>query len=434
MAAIKINHSAVEAYAKSFASQVCEAHFDSNKEVTGPQILKLTPVKQVNFFVLKLLFESWQEETKKLQSPYFDYKDEKVVKALLAFMNVLSQHIAIKRDDFEPILATAVQESLYLIVTPYDYFWAEINKHKSSTVPLKTLKGRSKYIKSNKHIWEGLIEKAQAEAGDKIDKEILLELLESLGEGGDFQIESYDELIDKFNEVRSLSMDEITEEESAAAVDEDEDVFSSLLEEEDFIEEEENDTSSEANEEIEEEPAQSEAAKEDTEDSYAFEATPEMQSTTPEVEEEAQEDIPDSSIDDTEEEDEPVDMPKPSRSLDEEEEEAPNQLNRKFAEEKTTLHDQLQDREKVTIAEIHETSKKGGIHEGISVNQRYMFINELFNNDVDLYNKAMTDIERCESFDDSVELLIQRYAKKMDWNMNSTEVKELLKIIFKRFR
>lgn len=434
MAAIKINHSAVEAYAKNFASQVCEAHFNSSKEVTGPQILKLTPVKQVNFFVLKLLFESWQEETKKLQSPYFNYKDEQVVKALLAFMNVLSQHIAIQRDDFELLLATAVQESLYLIVTPYDYFWAEINKHKSAAVPTKTLKSRSKYIKSNKHIWEGLIDKAQAEAGDKIDKEALLEMLENLGEGGDFQQEPYDELIAKLNEVQPLSMDEIIEDEPTATLDEDEDVFSSLLEEEDFIEEEENETNTEATKKVEEEPAQSEAHIEEAEESYAFEATPEMQSTTPEVEEEAEEDMPDSSIDDTEEEDEPINMPKPSRSLDEEEEEAPNQLNRKFAEEKTTLHDQLQDREKVTIAEIHETSKKGGIHEGISVNQRYMFINELFNNDVELYNKAMTDIERCESFDDSVELLIQRYAKKMDWNMNSTEVKELLKIIFKRFR
>jgi VIT1/CCC1 family predicted Fe2+/Mn2+ transporter len=72
--------------------------------------------------------------------------------------------------------------------------------------------------------------------------------------------------------------------------------------------------------------------------------------------------------------------------------------------------------------------------EAISVNHRYMFTKELFDGSREAFTEAIAAIEACESFDDAVELLVQTYAKERAWDMNSEEVKELLKVVFRKFR
>jgi hypothetical protein len=86
-----------------------------------------------------------------------------------------------------------------------------------------------------------------------------------------------------------------------------------------------------------------------------------------------------------------------------------------------------------TIAESHE-GQADSMVAAISVNHRYMFINELFDGEADLFTQAIGKVETCTSFDESVEILVRNYAKEFHWDMNSDEVKELLKIIFRRFR
>ena len=50
------------------------------------------------------------------------------------------------------------------------------------------------------------------------------------------------------------------------------------------------------------------------------------------------------------------------------------------------------------------------------------------------FEQAIMDIESWDSFYDAGEKLFQEYAKNLDWDMNSDEVKELLKVIFRKFR
>ena len=63
-----------------------------------------------------------------------------------------------------------------------------------------------------------------------------------------------------------------------------------------------------------------------------------------------------------------------------------------------------------------------------------MFTNELFGGNGEDFKEAIGYVEECITFDESVELLVQRYAKPYKWDMNSVEVKELLKVIFRKFR
>ena len=110
-------------------------------------------------------------------------------------------------------------------------------------------------------------------------------------------------------------------------------------------------------------------------------------------------------------------------------------INDTFSEETHTINERFEsESHSSSIAKAHETEKISEIQKSISVNQRYMFLNDLFGGDREVYEQALNNVENSASFDDSVELLVQNYSKKYEWDMNSDEVKELLKVIFKRFR
>ncbi|MEO1254266.1 MAG: hypothetical protein AAFY41_05190 [Bacteroidota bacterium] len=101
---------------------------------------------------------------------------------------------------------------------------------------------------------------------------------------------------------------------------------------------------------------------------------------------------------------------------------------------KITINQQFEKQEE-TLAEHHETSKSSNsILELISLNHRYMFIKDLFKNDKREFEHALNELEGYDNFDSSVEFLVQGYAKENEWDMQSDEVKEFLKVLFRRFR
>jgi hypothetical protein len=79
----QINSKYLENYAKAYSETVCERFFTDRQFISGQDIVGLTSSVQVNFFVIKHLFELWQKELQKLKSnPYFDYRDISVHEAL----------------------------------------------------------------------------------------------------------------------------------------------------------------------------------------------------------------------------------------------------------------------------------------------------------------------------------------------------------------
>lgn len=474
MVGAQINHSQIEDYAKKLAEILGENHFAEQETINGQEILRLSEIKQINFFVLKILFERWQEETRNLRSPYFNFKSEKVTKALMAFMNILSQNIEIEKSAFMPLLTTAVQDTLYLTLTPFDHFWADLSQG-PDTLSTKNLKAKGKYIKQNKHIYDAFIQSVMQAADDKIAKADALDLLEGLIQDGNLEVEENETIIGDLSKIHPLDIEAIyalpeSEEETVEEEPQsDEDLLSDLFDEDTLVESEEPDEKEPADEEQSTESEQDSSEEIEETEEEVDEPVAEEESTyeelvdeEPALVEEPEVDEPTQLSDEESEpevelDDEPIEETAPELEAPREEEtQAPRKLvrkptetndaeeddisdhsdslNKKYRQEKTTINDQLKDDEKVTIADIHETQPTGKMQESISVNQRYTFINELFGGNAEQYNKAIGDIERCESFDDSVELMIQKYAKKLDWNMNSPEVKDLLKVIFKRYR
>ncbi|MGB3589839.1 MAG: hypothetical protein WBA23_25040 [Tunicatimonas sp.] len=100
-----------------------------------------------------------------------------------------------------------------------------------------------------------------------------------------------------------------------------------------------------------------------------------------------------------------------------------------------TLHDYLsgQSSANTTLTEIQKKHKMESIREYIGVNQRYMFIRELFGNDPQEYQQAIHEIDQKSSYVEAFNFLRHEFAQKYHWKMDSEEVVELLEIVSKRY-
>lgn len=122
-------------------------------------MVKLTGSVQVNFFVIKRLFEMWQQELSKLKSnPFFDYRDVSVHEALTQFMNVLSRRIKVDRDNLEPLLQTAVSQAIMLAFDPVSFYQNEVENAPVGKVN-QYLRENKKYYKWHVEVIHFLIDK-----------------------------------------------------------------------------------------------------------------------------------------------------------------------------------------------------------------------------------------------------------------------------------
>jgi hypothetical protein len=114
----------------------------------------------VNFFIIKRLFELWQEELGKLKaSPFFDYRDIAVHEALTQFMNVLSRRIKVERRHLQGMLKEAVQEAIHVAIDPLSFYQKELEKAPAGKIN-EYLKENKKYFKWNEKLVTGLIDRA----------------------------------------------------------------------------------------------------------------------------------------------------------------------------------------------------------------------------------------------------------------------------------
>lgn len=447
----KLNEDFIEEYSEKFAAKISDDFFATNAFINGQEILNITPSKQVNFFVIKLLFNNWQQESQRLESPFFDYSAPDVKEAMVQFMNVLSRHIKIGRKEFETLLQDAVRDTLFLVMAPNVFMEIEMDRRGTEELTEKTAKNILKYLRVSKDAFSdyllsnvGIDRDEIALDDDIISEDTLLEEIGYLNEVVPVTLQKLEEGDDSADEEPGdeQAVTQQPEDEEAALLNvEPEDVFKpKVAEREREVMPEENEPEPSAAEETEE---LTEELEEELTAEAPIEASNEASTTEPtsslvwempvhdiEEEEEEEDDIEEEKEESaSDEEDEATDAPvaevitnvAPEDEDDEEDED--NILNSKFEDPMIAT----------SIAEAHE-NQVDSMMSAISLNQRFMFINELFDGDPEVFKQAIDKVDACNSFDESVELLVQLYAKEYHWDMNSEEVKELLKIIFRRFR
>ena len=69
----------LESFLQSVLEKIKNNSLIKNDNFSGKEILEFTEIYQVNLFILKKIFEEWEQNIEKNKSSYFNYDDEKVI-------------------------------------------------------------------------------------------------------------------------------------------------------------------------------------------------------------------------------------------------------------------------------------------------------------------------------------------------------------------
>jgi hypothetical protein len=207
----KISQKAVDQYSEAYASKIVSAFFAAREKITGPEILELCDIKQVNLFVLRELMHVWKVESQKLKSPYFNYQAKEVIEAMHHFQNILSNHIAISRTDFLPLLKNAVSQALYLVLSPYDFYSNTLDRQGKGYINVNDLRSDIKYLKINQPPLEKLVQKLEEKKLTTVPGNEAFALLDSILEEVNFTPEDIESYIDQFSKVIPLEVGKLYE-------------------------------------------------------------------------------------------------------------------------------------------------------------------------------------------------------------------------------
>jgi len=108
-------------------------------------------------------------------------------------------------------------------------------------------------------------------------------------------------------------------------------------------------------------------------------------------------------------------------------------INEKFKTSKQTLLDTLESEKKEALIDIHEKKPIDGLKKSITINQRFMFENDLFSGDKDEFEMVVNYLDNCTSNKEAMEFISENYIQKKNWDLEKEEVVEFLMVVNKRF-
>jgi hypothetical protein len=368
---LQVNSNYLKDYAKQYAGLVSDRFFNNRQFITGQEIIQLTSSIQVNFFIIKRLFELWQEELSKLKSsPYFDYRDIAVHEALTQFMNVLSRRIKVERNYFEPVLQTAVEQAVFLATDPASFFQNEIKKAPAGKIN-EYLRENKKYYKWHDRVITFSIDKAGFGSDPEIYHRAIFANYQAIKES----LESVNMLLATLGEIKAFDIDHYLIKPSHFVKEESESIASGKKDESLFIKKQENDVHKDKQTQIPIQVGMFSNAN------YSSPVNPVNGASSP---------------------------VKILSSVN---------LRTQFANEAYTGMKGI----------------LGELSESLSLNQRFMFTKELFDGNSDLLRHALKTIDNLDSFDEAVELVNSRFVKEMGWEIDSEPVIEFMHLIYRKF-
>ncbi len=395
-----IRQSQLEAYGITFSQRVCQDVFEKKKYLVGRDLLTLTPIQQVNYFVLRVLYRAWQQEMLHMKSPCFDYQEKTVREGLHTFMNILSQHIRVGQQALEPLLAKACQDTLQLILMPKAFFQHELVDG-VSVLSATYLRNTQKYLRINLHVLEAFIQQFEAEKQQEISAQQASVLFSRCAEALT-QCEEVGSYLKQFAALTPLPVAFDTAKVNPL------------------------------------QPPEIDASMLRAAETLSRENPVAPKKTT----------APPSMFASPQEEPEPVEPPQTTplgrederegngmfdmREIDKPAAEAPT-ADEVYVDAKPEVATTTPQKETEPVEDTPTEGRKRSFSH-IPRSQAEDFIRSLFNNKQHIFMQALQDVARCDSFDDAVDLLLRSYGKPQGWNLENTDVKELFKQVFFYFR
>ncbi len=373
----KLSAKALEDYSDDYASKVTATFFASKERISGQEILNLCDIQQINLFVIRELLRAWKLETHKLRSPYFDYTAAPVADALTRFHNLLSNHIAISKENFQPLLKKAVSQTLYLILNPYDFYSSALAAHGES-LRLDELRLDVKYIRINRIPLERLLGDLESRKLQVLSGKEAFAALDHILEEVNFTPDELDDYLARFSTVVPLDLESLYDKGETS-------------------------------------PAEATPKP----------STPPVSETPPAA--------PRSFIGETVTPAEPSAAPKASvtppktEAAPPKKEGAASKPEPKPAPAQIPLYDQ-QPGKGTTLAENFQKRRK--IKDSLTINQKFMFTKILFNGDFELFSAAVERLDELDNLNQAKNYLGNNYG---EWNPESEEYQEFMEIVERRF-
>jgi hypothetical protein len=377
-----------EQYGRQLAAQLCDQHFGARPTATldGSAVLRFTPIRQVNLFVVQQLLAQWTQETARLRSPYFDFEAEDVRQALTQFMNVLSRRIKLTRPAFEPLLARAVTDTLAVLLDPAATFEQKL-LGSQPTATAQQLRDALRYLDVDKPFYQDFLDSLPA--GTAQDREALLKRFR-LYQGANYkQHQPLSELVEEFSTLLPLTEEELRGNRVTAPA------TASPL----------------ATPEPGKEPAFSPPGSPIPSVVPTPEAVPVMAPVAPRVAAEQPHPLAATA--------EPGGVPLYEKLKAGQPAAAPLSETLRPERSATTLADQA--------------PKVETLREAISINQRFSFINELFSGENMEYHAAIQHLDTLPDAESAKRYVTQSLASKYDWTRKDEHVNKLLKLIDRKF-
>lgn len=134
-------------YKQSLKTKLIDSFFESKNNISGKDIINFCDEKQINMFVIFLLLKEWKVNMDSLKSPYFDFNNSEVKEALSTYMNTISKHILIQKNDFDTLLTKAIDYTFQLAENPESFIVS--NRLENDLQEL------NKYVQYHKPYFEG---------------------------------------------------------------------------------------------------------------------------------------------------------------------------------------------------------------------------------------------------------------------------------------
>ena len=110
-----------------------------------------------------------------------------------------------------------------------------------------------------------------------------------------------------------------------------------------------------------------------------------------------------------------------------------NSLNNKFKADTATLNDRLAVKPAPTVADNQMGKKIESLKDSISINQRFGFINELFNGENLQYYNAIKTLDEFKDAEAAKEFVLKDLSSRYDWSKKEEHVNKMLRLIERKF-
>jgi len=370
-----LNTNALNQYAARFTATVLNEAYRNQAVIKGSELLKLTPVRQVNLGILNRLFDQWKNSALAFRSIYFDFENEDVKTALQSFMNTVSQHIAVKRNDLEPLFIESVKDTITLLYAPESYFEEKLRAMPESTFRPENAQQLIKYTQIHNGMAQALSQRLEDSSSDSVYMTQVIGWL--------YEIKSNTELLDditpfvsQFSEILPLDSSELlpanpTSGFASSGKNEPKSFFDSAFSEIDP-----------------KKPV----------------SIPTAPSVTPRAE-------PGLAI--------LSEIVSKTNSTER------DSLNNRF---KVDVPKQSEESRYGNVQ-----VKVENIAGSIPLGQRFMFVNQLFSKNAEHFDKAIYELDLVKSYEEAENLIWHRYASKYAWDVNGEAVQALLAIVKRKF-